>query len=133
MTNKSVPKPPIKLSKKAKKHWPRIVRLLGEYSQYEELDGFGLARYCETFAEWEELNDFRSKNDPFQKLISNKGQEYFQKHPKISRLETLETLLLRMEKQLGISRSARKAEDPEPGKRGRKTTNDARSKLYRSQ
>jgi phage terminase small subunit len=69
------------------------------------VDHWLIARYCETQSEWENLNKFRQQNEIFKEMTSSKGVKYFAKHPQISRLETIEQLLLRLEKQLGIGSS----------------------------
>lgn len=96
------PEPPFELSERAREIWGILFPLLAVDGAVASQDHWLLARYCETQAEWEEHNRFRRANKVFKEMTSGKGVKYFAKHPEISRLETIEQLLPRMEKQLGI-------------------------------
>lgn len=102
-----IPDPPFTLRERGALFWAEVYRLLNHDGKLEAVDLFLLARYCDALAEWEELNDWSRANEPFKEMISSKGVAYFAKHPKISRLETLEPHLLRMEKALGIGAKSR--------------------------
>lgn len=93
-------KPPIELSKRGQEIWK--VKCL-EYEESGSIDNvnlFLLAQFCDTVAEYEELNKFRNTNDNYLKLKSQKGHDYYAKHPNYIRLEKLDSLLLRLNKQL---------------------------------
>ncbi len=104
MTN---PPPPFLLATHANAIWAKLFTLLTEDAKLRDADHYLLARYCEGLAEWEELNEWRKKNDVFIEMRSAKGATYMVKHPKISRLENLDQQLPRMEKALGIGAKAR--------------------------
>ena len=110
-----VPDPPFVLREGGFKFWRVLYfQLIGE-GKLKPVDDYLLARYCTTLAEWEELDEYSRTHELFEEMTSSKGVKYFAKHPKISRLETLEPLLLRMEKQLGIGAGARAAKKIDPG------------------
>lgn len=97
-----VPEPPFNLSARGREIWILLYPLLAADNNVTSQEHWLLARYCDTQSEWEDLNTYRKDNQLFEKMKSSKGVDYYAKHPKISRLETIEQLLLRMEKQLGI-------------------------------
>lgn len=102
-----IPNPPLKLRPKGREFWDEIFALLSAGGGLDRVDLYLLARYCDALAEWGELNEWSQSNEPFEKLISSKGVEYFAKHPKVSRLETLDPHILRMERALGIGSRSR--------------------------
>ena len=102
-----VPEPPFTLRDGGERFWKVLYFQLAGEGKVKPCDTYLLARYCTTLAEWEALDLYSRTHDLFEKMISNKGVEYFAKHPKISRLESIEPLLLRMEKSLGIGAGTR--------------------------
>jgi phage terminase small subunit len=101
------PKPPFALRERGYIFW---AELYPEFSKQEKLnraDHYLLARYCTSLAEWESLDEWSRTNEPFKEMTSSKNVKYFAKHPKISRLEFLETYLPRLEKALCIGAGSR--------------------------
>lgn len=99
--------PPFELSGRATMLWPQIISALEETGTLSKPDLFGLARYVEMLAEWQDLNDFRAKGEYYSREVGPKGNEYVVKHPEITRLEKVEEQLLKLEKELNISRKSR--------------------------
>ena len=58
-----IPKPPIKLGKLARRHWKYIVPLLEELGVLAAIDSSALAAYCQTFEQWEELEELKKADD----------------------------------------------------------------------
>ena len=54
-----IPKPPIKLGKLARRHWKYIVPLLEDLGVLAAIDSAALAAYCQTFEQWEELEEIK--------------------------------------------------------------------------
>jgi len=67
-----VPRPPIKLGKIARKQWKYIVPKLKELGVIAEIDGAALAAYCQTFAQWVELEDVMDRDSQLDPDDDNK-------------------------------------------------------------
>jgi P27 family predicted phage terminase small subunit len=99
-----IPEPPIKISKEAKKIWPKVYKLFADFTDLKQADLFMLVRYAEAAAEYERLSIHCAENECFMKLKSAKGAEYNVYDPRFVRLEKVSAQMLRMEKQLGLAR-----------------------------
>jgi P27 family predicted phage terminase small subunit len=58
-----IPKPPIKLSKIARRHWKYVVPLLEDMGVLSSIDSAALAAYCQTFQQWDDLENIIKEDD----------------------------------------------------------------------
>jgi P27 family predicted phage terminase small subunit len=95
------------MDQKTKRVWRNVTELMATMGVLTKADLALVARYCESWVEWQSLRDFRKEKGLYCTLVSSKGVSYMAKYPEITRLEVLEAQLLRMEREIGFTPSTR--------------------------
>ena len=103
----AVPETPFRIGARAKKFWPLLIKELEEYGELTHIDKIQAARLCEYYAEFVKLTKVIYKKGAHDELVSNKGEKYFAKRPEAGRQETIAPEILRIEKELGLTRKTR--------------------------
>lgn len=108
------------MSERAKKHWRPLVRLLDAIGVLTRADLVLVERYCETLVLWRDCRDFIADKGmvyPLKKWNPHKsngkkrrgGFEVvgFKEFPQVKTLRQLDATLLRHDRELGLTPSAR--------------------------
>ena len=101
------PKCPTFLSPYAKTTWKALVPMLDQMGVLSLIDGRTLARYCELWAKWRDLAQFVQKNGTAYEYVTQSGESHWRAFPQAKDLSSISDSLLRLEKQFGLTPSAR--------------------------
>ena len=72
------------------------------------VDGDALAAYCQTYARWQEAEEFLAKHGPVYSLRDESGQvRCMQQFPQVSIARTLMLLLRQYQQEFGMTPAAR--------------------------
>ena len=102
-----IPDMPRWLSSKARDHWRRIIPSLAALRVISDLDANLIARYCDAWARWVDLSDDLTRKGTTQIIAGKNGLAYSVQRPEVSMQDKLTAQLLQMEKELGLTPSAR--------------------------
>ena len=98
---------PTWLRKEGKRAWREIIPQLDDMGVLGKCDRNALARYCQTWARWREADDWLKANENICTSIDAQGNTVLKPHPYVGVASTLSEQLLRLEKQFGLTPSAR--------------------------
>lgn len=103
------PECPDWLRPEAKMAWDQLVpRLAVVPGLLKAVDGNALARYCQTWAKWRACEDFLSEHGDVYPTKNKKGKVTgFVQYPHVNTAIKLDAALFAMEKQFGMTASAR--------------------------
>ena len=104
-----IPECPDWLRPEAKEAWERVIpRLAAVPGLLKAIDGNALARYCQTWAKWRECEDFLAKHGDVFPTKNKRGDVTgFVQYPQVNTAIKLDAALFAMEKQFGMTASAR--------------------------
>ena len=104
-----VPECPDWLRPEAREVWERLVPKLARVpGLLKAVDENALARYCQTRAKWRECEDFLAKHGDVYAAKDRRGKVTgFVQHPQVNTAIKLDAALFAMEKQFGLTPSAR--------------------------
>lgn len=106
--DRSRPQCPRWLRTEAKRAWKRLVPQLEAMGVLARCDRNALARYCQTFAKWRECEEWLMQNGSVFPIKDGSGQPVgLGEFPQVARAMRLGEQLLRLEKQFGLTPSAR--------------------------
>jgi P27 family predicted phage terminase small subunit len=105
LTNEN-PEPPIEISEDARVYFDDVCRNLKAANLLGDADLITIARYSRFLAEYEELVKFIKENGVSFTKDTVRG-EFICRRPEMNRLEKLELLLYKLEKELGRTPYAR--------------------------
>lgn len=104
----SVPECPRWLSAVARDVWADLVPQLAQMGVLGRCDRNALTRYCQMFAEWRQVTKFLMDNEETQMMRDKSGMFTKQvERPQVKRSERLASQLLALERQFGLTPSAR--------------------------
>ncbi len=99
---------PAWLRKEAKRAWKEITPQLEAMGVLGRCDRSALARYCQTLAKWREAEEFLMEHGSVYPVKSADGSIVeIREYPQVGRAIRLAEQLLRLEKQFGLTPSAR--------------------------
>jgi len=102
------PRCPDWIDDEAKQVWARLEPLLRELYLLTRVDGNGLARYCQTFVRWKLAEQFIQQYGETYPVKSGNGVvKCFFNFPQVATAQKLSALLTKLERELGLTPSAR--------------------------
>ena len=102
------PRCPRWLKKEAKRAWKELVPQLEGMGILARCDRNAIARYCQTLAMWREANEWLAQHgDVFPERDAAGRVVAIREYPHVARVIRLGEQLLRLEKQFGLTPSAR--------------------------
>ena len=105
---KRVPRCPSWLRKEAKKAWRQLMPQLEAMGILGECDRNVLARYCQMWAKWRQAEEFIAKNGDIYPVRGALGAvTEFKQYPQVNTAIRLDGAMLRIEKEFGLTASAR--------------------------
>ena len=104
-----IPECPDWLRPEAKEAWERLIpRLAAVPGLLKAVDENALSRYCQTWAKWRECENFLAKHaDTYTIKGRNDKVTGVAQHPQVNTAIKLDAALFAMEKQFGMTASAR--------------------------
>ena len=92
----------------AKVAWEYLAPKMERLGILTEIDGNAFARYCQTWAKWRTCEDFLAQHGDVYAAKNAKGKVTgFVQHPQVNTAIKLDAALFAMEKQFGLTPSAR--------------------------
>lgn len=97
----------------ARRAWKKLIPMLEAMGVLSRSDGNAIARYCDLLAQWREVRVWCDQNGtsyPIRKLNPETGELYvvgFKLFPQVRLANEYATLLLRLEREFGLTPSAR--------------------------
>ena len=118
---------PTWLRKDAKRVWKKIAPRLDAMKVLGEIDRNSLARYCQIFAKWREAEEFLAKHGTALPVRNAAGDLVdFKQFPQVNLAMKLSDQLLRLEREFGMTPSARAAMATPPDKGKKDMTKEER-------
>jgi len=103
-----MPRMPKWLDRRAKAAWKRLVPRLERMGVLAGIDGHALARYCQTWSQWREAQEFIAKNGWTYPARDKEGNVMtVNRWPQVAIASDLADKLTRLEQQFGMTPSAR--------------------------
>ena len=102
------PRCPLWLSKEAKRAWREVIPQLERMGLLAKCDRSAIMRYCQTLAMWREAAEFLAEHGSIYPEKDAAGRLVaIREYPQVARAVRLSEHLLRLEKQFGLTSSAR--------------------------
>ncbi len=96
------------ISDAAKVVWEQLIPQLEDLNVLAKVDVYPLARYCQMFVQWREVEDFIAKRGTVYPLKDKNGDvRCIQQFPQVSIANKLAVALLRLEQEFGLTPAAR--------------------------
>lgn len=104
---KERPRKPAWMPDRAKRVWDRLVPILDEMGLLSTADAAAIERYCVSLVRWRECEDLIAREGMTYTIVTEKGGEYTQQRPEVGIASKLATTLLQLEREFGLTPSAR--------------------------
>lgn len=102
------PRCPVWMRLRAKRMWRRLIPQLEQMGVLGRCDRNALARYCQSWARWREAEEFLMENGTTYPVYSEGGDVLETKqYPQVRQANILAGILLRIEKEFGLTPAAR--------------------------
>jgi len=96
--------------------WDQVIENLASMGVLKKTDGNAIARYCMLFVEWCDCSHFIQEKGHSREIVTEKGGVYDQQYPEVNIRNRLNTDLLRLEQQFGLTPAARASIQVEPSR-----------------
>ena len=96
--------------------WDQVIENLASMGVLKKTDGNAIARYCMLFVEWCDCSHFIQEKGYSREIVTEKGGVYDQQYPEVNIRNRLNTDLLRLEQQFGLTPAARASIQVEPSR-----------------